>query len=115
MLHEPCQLQQETRAYRRSTVVWRTPLDRGRLVVVAFHSLEDRVVKRFLHARSDRPPRPSRHAPCRPEAPRAATFALLHRRAVRPSATEIATNPRARSARLRAAERTAAPAWEQAA
>jgi 16S rRNA (cytosine1402-N4)-methyltransferase len=78
----------------------------GRLVVVAFHSLEDRIVKRFLAGRSGRTPRPSRHLP---EAgrPRPAAFRLLTPQAVRPSAQEIAANPRARSARLRAAERLA--------
>ena len=84
----------------------------GRLCVVAFHSLEDRRVKSFLRARSGRTARPSRH---RPEAPVAAapapTFRLITNRAVRPGDAEIAANPRARSARLRAAERTGAPAW----
>jgi 16S rRNA (cytosine1402-N4)-methyltransferase len=78
----------------------------GRLVVVAFHSLEDRIVKRFLAERSGRAPRPSRHMP---EAGRASepAFRLLTRQAVRPGPEEIAANPRARSARLRAAERLA--------
>src|SRR5262249_22263541 len=75
---------------------------RGRLAVVAFHSLEDRAVKRFLKARSGAQ-RPSRHAPAAAAAP--ATFRLLHARALRPEAAELARNPRARSARLRAAER----------
>jgi 16S rRNA (cytosine1402-N4)-methyltransferase len=79
----------------------------GRLVVVAFHSLEDRIVKSFLAARS-RPPASSRH---RPEPRRAdATFRVLTRRPVVPDQQEIDANPRARSARLRAAARTAAPA-----
>ncbi len=79
----------------------------GRLVVVAFHSLEDRIVKRFLQARS-RESRGSRHGPetvlAQP------SFTELTRRPDEPSADEIAANPRARSARLRAAIRTAAPA-----
>jgi 16S rRNA (cytosine1402-N4)-methyltransferase len=77
----------------------------GRLVVIAFHSLEDRLVKRFLADRS-RSAAVSRHRP----APRleAASFRLLTPKAVVPDASEIAANPRARSARLRAAERTAA-------
>ena len=78
----------------------------GRLVVVAFHSLEDRIVKRFLQDRS-RPARGSRHAPEAAAAP--PSFRLLTRGAIEPSEAEIAANPRARSARLRAAERTAAP------
>ena len=84
----------------------------GRLVVIAFHSLEDRCVKSFLGARS-LPPAVSRHRPAVPQQP--PSFRLLTRRALRPGADEIAGNPRARSARLRAAERTAAPAWGNAA
>jgi 16S rRNA (cytosine1402-N4)-methyltransferase len=81
----------------------------GRLVVVAFHSLEDRMVKRFFAERSDARPRPSRHLPL-PAAPSAAPrWRLLAKQAVRPAPAEIAANPRARSARLRWAERTAAP------
>ncbi len=81
----------------------------GRLAVVAFHSLEDSRIKDFLRQRSSAPA-VSRHAPV-PGGRLAPSFRLLGRRAVRPSAAEIARNPRARSARLRAAERTAAPAW----
>jgi 16S rRNA (cytosine1402-N4)-methyltransferase len=78
----------------------------GRLVVVAFHSLEDRMVKTFLVERG-KPGGSSRH---RPEAARPApTFNLLTRRPVIPDEQEIAANPRARSAKLRAAERTQAP------
>jgi len=82
----------------------------GRLAVVAFHSLEDARVKSFLRQRSGAAAATSRHAPPSPAAP-PPSFRLLTRRAVRPSADEIARNPRARSARLRAAERTAAPPW----
>jgi 16S rRNA (cytosine1402-N4)-methyltransferase len=79
----------------------------GRLVVVAFHSLEDRIVKSFLVERS-RAPAGSRH---RPElAPVPASFRLLTRRPETPDDSEIADNPRARSAKLRAAERTDATA-----
>jgi 16S rRNA (cytosine1402-N4)-methyltransferase len=81
---------------------------RGRLVVIAFHSLEDRIVKRFLGARSDASPRPSRHLPMPSATAAAAPWRLLVKRAVRPQPEEIATNPRARSARLRWAERAAA-------
>ncbi|HEY1507003.1 MAG TPA: 16S rRNA (cytosine(1402)-N(4))-methyltransferase RsmH [Stellaceae bacterium] len=85
----------------------------GRLAVVAFHSLEDRRVKDFLRRRSADAPKASRHAPAtRGPAP---SFRLITRKPVAPSAEEIARNPRARSARLRAAERTDAPAWEIAA
>jgi 16S rRNA (cytosine1402-N4)-methyltransferase len=81
----------------------------GRLAVVSFHSLEDRIVKSFLKARSDAAPRGSRHRPD-PGPGLAPTFRLLFRRPVTPGGEEIRVNPRARSARLRAAERTGAPA-----
>ena len=82
----------------------------GRLAVVAFHSLEDRRVKEFLRQRSDAAPGTSRHEPV-PVAASSPSFRLLHRRALRPSPEEAEQNPRARSARLRAAERTAAQPW----
>lgn len=82
----------------------------GWLAVVSFHSLEDREVKAFLRERSGGAGRGSRH---RPDAgvPRAPSFRLASRRAVRPGEAECRANPRARSARLRAAQRTDAPAW----
>ena len=85
----------------------------GRLCVVAFNSLEDRRVKSFLRARSGRASLPSRHRP-EASATRPPTFRLNTTRAVRPGEAEIEANPRARSARLRAAERTGAPAWPTA-
>ena len=84
----------------------------GRLAVVTFHSLEDRTVKRFLVERSAARPRPSRHAPDVEAVGRPPEFRLPRRRVVRPSAAEIAANPRARSARLRAAVRSETPASE---
>ena len=86
----------------------------GRLAVVTFHSLEDRIVKGFLVSRSGRTPGSSRHSP---QAPRVAdpSFTLLSSRSTAPAESETAANPRARSARLRAAERTSAPAWRAAA
>jgi 16S rRNA (cytosine1402-N4)-methyltransferase len=79
----------------------------GRLAVVSFHSLEDRVVKRFLQTRSGTAGRGSRHAPETPEdAPRFEAVA----KSIEADAEELARNPRARSARLRVARRTAAPA-----
>jgi 16S rRNA (cytosine1402-N4)-methyltransferase len=80
------------------------PTPGGRLAVVSFHSLEDRAVKQFVRARAGRVPAPSRHAPPRAES-RAATLSDLTRKPVLPSADEIAKNPRARSARLRVAEK----------
>ncbi|MBV8508204.1 MAG: 16S rRNA (cytosine(1402)-N(4))-methyltransferase RsmH [Alphaproteobacteria bacterium] len=82
----------------------------GRLAVVSFHSLEDRRVKEFLRRRSDMAPRASRHRPVGAESP-PPSFTLLTRRAVKPSAAEIAHNPRARAARLRTAARTVASPW----
>jgi 16S rRNA (cytosine1402-N4)-methyltransferase len=75
----------------------------GRLVVIAFHSLEDRIVKRFMR-------RESRDCICPPEAPACtcghqATLRVITRKPIRPTAEEVAANPRARSARLRIAER----------
>jgi len=80
----------------------------GRLVVVAFHSLEDRIVKIFLAERSAHGARSttSRHRP--PTVSVAPTFQLLTPRPVTPGEAEIRANPRARSAKLRAAERTTA-------
>ena len=82
----------------------------GRLAVVAFHSLEDARVKTVLRQRSGVGAGASRHVPPLPGTP-PPSFRLLSRRAIRPGADEIAGNPRARSARLRAAERTAAAPW----
>ncbi len=81
----------------------------GRLVVVTFHSLEDRIVKRFLASRAGKTARPSRHAPVSLQAERLPSFRLLHRRAVSPGKDEVRRNPRSRSARLRAGERTSSP------
>jgi len=78
----------------------------GRLVVVAFHSLEDRIVKRFMQQAAGRAPGASRHAPAAILAPRApAEFRLITPNALRPTEAETAANPRARSARLRALEK----------
>jgi 16S rRNA (cytosine1402-N4)-methyltransferase len=79
----------------------------GRLVVVSFHSLEDRIVKNFLVARG-KASGGSRHLP--EIALQPPSFNILTKRAVTAGEAEIAANPRARSAKLRAAERTAAPA-----
>ena len=86
----------------------------GSLVVVTFHSLEDRIVKGFLTERAGRLPSGSRHRPPEAKGPDP-TFELMfsgHRTA---GAAEVAANPRARSAKLRAGVRTSAPAWRMAA
>lgn len=83
----------------------------GRLAVVSFHSLEDRVVKRFLDRRCGKQAGSSRHLPTVAAAPRAPSFVPLHKGALAPGEAEIAANPRARSAKLRAARRTNAPVW----
>ena len=85
----------------------------GRLAVVTFHSLEDRLVKRFLRDRSGAAPSGSRHVP-QVSVAAAPSFEEVGR-AVRAGEAEIAANPRARSATLRVARRTTAPAWADAA
>ncbi|WP_242182590.1 16S rRNA (cytosine(1402)-N(4))-methyltransferase RsmH [Sphingomonas sp. CARO-RG-8B-R24-01] len=85
----------------------------GRLAVVTFHSLEDRMVKRFLRERSGGLPSGSRHLP-EVAAAHAPSFEAVGR-GVRPSEDEIARNPRARSATLRTARRTSAAAWTEGA
>jgi len=78
----------------------------GALAIVSFHSLEDRVVKRFMQVRAGATGAANRFAPeiAQPDP----TFTLAPRKAIEPEAAEIAANPRARSARLRVARRTAA-------
>lgn len=83
----------------------------GRLAVVTFHSLEDRMVKRFLRERSGSLPSGSRHLP-EVAAKYAPSFELVGR-ALRADDDEIARNPRARSATLRTATRTSAAAWPE--
>ncbi len=84
----------------------------GRLAVVTFHSLEDRIVKRFLRARSGSIPAGSRHLPAQRDKGPAPTFEAVAK-AVRPGEAELKANPRARSATLRVARRTPAPAWSE--
>ncbi len=82
----------------------------GRLAVVTFHSLEDRIVKRFFRERSGSRPAGSRHRPALVD-PKAPTFDHVAK-PVSPTERELAANPRSRSARLRSAVRTSAPAWQ---
>ncbi|VDC33236.1 16S rRNA (cytosine(1402)-N(4))-methyltransferase RsmH [Pseudogemmobacter humi] len=79
----------------------------GRLAVVTFHSLEDRIVKRFLQQASGAEPAANRYAPARAET--AARFRLVSKKAIGPDDEELAQNPRSRSAKLRVAIRTDAP------
>ena len=80
----------------------------GLLAVVTFHSLEDRIVKRFFQLASGHDPNANRYAPAK--ADRVARFEMVTRKAVAPDAAEIARNPRARSAKLRVGRRTVSPA-----
>ena len=86
----------------------------GRLAVVTFHSLEDRIVKAFLNERAGRTPGSSRYAPPTQKAA-LDSFRLISGKAIAPTEAEMAANPRARSAKLRAAIRTDAPIWRAAA
>jgi 16S rRNA (cytosine1402-N4)-methyltransferase len=84
----------------------------GRLAVVTFHSLEDRVVKRFLKERSGDVPAGSRHLPERSAARPSPSFETVAK-PVRAGEAETARNPRARSATLRVARRTSASPWKE--
>lgn len=92
----------------------RTLAPGGRLAVVTFHSLEDRIVKAFLTERSGNAPGGSRHAPVAVET-RKPSFTLQFKGAREAGEAELAANPRSRSAKLRAAVRTEAPPWKAAA
>ena len=83
----------------------------GRLVVVTFHSLEDRIVKRFFSSRSGKESRGSRHLPEQSIKSATPSFRIINSRPLTPSKGELDLNPRARSARLRSAVRTEAPSW----
>ena len=84
----------------------------GRLAVVTFHSLEDRVVKRFLKERSGAVPSGSRHLPAQKKTAPAPTFEAVAK-PVRAGEEELRSNPRSRSATLRVARRTDASPWSQ--
>jgi len=83
----------------------------GRLVVVTFHSLEDRIVKKFFSSRAGKESRVSRHLPEQSIKSEAPSFQIFNARPLTPSKGECEVNPRARSARLRAAIRTDARPW----
>jgi 16S rRNA (cytosine1402-N4)-methyltransferase len=84
----------------------------GRLAIVAFHSLEDRIVKEFLRTRAGDMPTVSRHLPAAATSDTEPTFRLIRRGAQKPSDAETRRNPRSRSARLRVSERTSAPSMQ---
>jgi 16S rRNA (cytosine1402-N4)-methyltransferase len=84
----------------------------GRLAIVTFHSLEDRMVKAFLRSRAGLEGAGSRHMPEIEDGP-APSFELSPKKAIEPSTSEVSANPRARSARLRVAIRTEAPARDE--
>ena len=83
----------------------------GRLAVVAFHSLEDKKIKSFLHERGGLAAKGSRHMPETNEVNMAPSFNLVKRGVIKPAVSEVLSNPRSRSAKLRVAERTDAPVW----
>jgi len=83
----------------------------GRLIVVTFHSLEDRIVKNFLRRRSSAPAAGSRHLPSAPQTDFTPSFTLSKKSVTKPSSREISENPRSRSAKLRWAVRTTGPAF----
>mgnify|MGYP001198887661 CR=1 FL=1 len=85
----------------------------GRLVVVSFHSLEDRIVKTFFRDRTGGQPQTSRHLPEKRKGDFSPTFCEFDRRPTVPNLKEVGNNPRASSARMRGAERTAFPPWPQ--
>ncbi len=103
-IHVNDELGELSRALEAAT---RALLPAGRLAVVSFHSLEDRIVKRYLSEHSAAAPRASRHLPQTRRAPQP-LYRLLSARPRTPGEEEIANNPRARSAKLRAGERLAA-------
>jgi 16S rRNA (cytosine1402-N4)-methyltransferase len=103
-IHVNDELGELTRALAAATAIL---APQGRLAVVSFHSLEDRIVKHFLAERGTHGALPSRHAPLASNAAKP-QYCPLGTKPQSPGATEIAANPRARSAKLRAAERLAA-------
>jgi 16S rRNA (cytosine1402-N4)-methyltransferase len=102
-IHVNDELGELERALEAATTVLKPE---GRLAVVSFHSLEDRIVKRFLTERG-KPAQPSRHTPQATAAVKP-QYRLIANKPLVPGVTETANNPRARSAKLRAAERLAA-------
>lgn len=103
-IHVNDELGELTRALEAATAIL---APQGRLAVVSFHSLEDRIVKRFLTERGKEAPQPSRHAPQATDFKKP-SYRLVSSKPLTPGEAEIHANPRARSAKLRAAERLVA-------
>jgi 16S rRNA (cytosine1402-N4)-methyltransferase len=103
-IHVNDELGELTRALEAATAIL---APEGRLVVVSFHSLEDRIVKRFLTDRGKEAPQASRHVPQTVNAKKP-QYRLVSSKPLTPGEAESHANPRARSAKLRAAERLAA-------
>jgi len=97
--------------YRALLAAERTLKPGGRLVIVSFHSLEDRIAKSFLRARSGEKAGGSRHLPPQAVSADLPSFILKRRSSVSASKGELSANPRARSARLRSGVRTKAAVW----
>lgn len=97
--------------YRALQAAERQLAEGGRLIVVTFHSLEDRIVKTFLRERAGEVEGGSRYAPVVERGGPQASFDLPKRSVTKPSKTEISENPRSRSAKMRVAIRTKAAAW----
>ena len=97
--------------YRALVAAERVLRPGGRLVVVSFHSLEDRIVKSFLRSRSEMDPSGSRHMPPQETKTASLSFTVPKRSGVTADKDETSANPRARSARLRWGVRTAGPIW----
>ena len=85
----------------------------GRLIVVTFHSLEDRIVKQFIRRRSETPRAGSRYQPNVDQIGPEQSFAVTRRSVIKPSESEVAENVRSRSAKLRFAVRSSAPLFPQ--
>ena len=109
-IHVNDEMGELTRALKAAELILKP---HGRLAVVSFHSLEDRVVKEFMRRRSGMGASVSRHIPANDQNAPAPSFQILTKKPQIASAAELTANPRARSAKLRVAERTDAPAQKE--
>jgi len=109
-IHVNDEMGELTRALKAAEILLKP---QGRLVVVSFHSLEDRVVKDFMRRHSGMVASVSRHLPANDHHAPEPSFQILTKKPQTPSEAEISANPRSRSAKLRAAERTSAPVQKE--